>query len=154
MSGISASAAGSPDATLRGLRVVWGGMLASLVTAGALVFAGVIPRQPFQLRLGPGWSAALTYLPLAALALALPIAYFTRLQSYKRGWVGHVVTPAAYASGNLVLMRTLTAVGIGSFLLALTPQAAQTGFIAGLAAAVSLVINFPNGRPMHAEGGA
>ena len=143
--------AGTPEQTLHGLRVVWCAMLASIVTAGALVFFGVIPRGPFRVAAGGALATALRFLPIVALALALPIAYFARLQAYKRGWVGHVVTPAGYAAGNLILMRTLAAIAIGSLLLSLTPQAADTGFIAALAAAVALVINFPNGRPMHAD---
>ena len=84
-----------------------------------------------------------------ALAMAAPIGYFVRNQTYKANWQDEVVTPGGYITGNLLLLAMLEGAGmlalVGTFLAdSLWPNA-----LPALFAVLVQVINFPTGKPMR-----
>lgn len=97
----------TPDRALVTARIVWVAMF-----MGVAIFVGIVIKIITASPLPAPTDSALsviTVLPFGSLAL-IPIGYVLRSQSYKRHWVGQVVTPAGFLVGNIVLFAVTEAV--------------------------------------------
>ncbi len=128
----------------RTLRVIWAGMLMSIVVTAAAMLLLMKGQQPtLTLPIRPA------IVPFGMLMMLLPGAYFFRLQCYKSGWERFSVTPAAYVKGNIALFAVIEATAIVALVLSAMTTDHQACIIAAGVAFGLLLVNFPNGRPME-----
>lgn len=85
---------------------------------------------------------------VVTLLLAIGCGIVARNQSYKAGWKGDVVTPAAYLKGNTLFFLSLSAGAFGLFLISITGGWPAPTFTAAPIILGLLIFNFPNGQPM------
>jgi len=128
-------------------RVIWAAML---MGQGMFLFVIVFlwsSGASFQPSPDTAW--LLFLVTVVVLVSAVPVGYVCRQQIYKRNWVGNVITPQGYLTGNIVLLALCEGVSMlglvatllnGSFWPTLAPSVIAIGV---------QVINFPNGRAMH-----
>ncbi|WP_432798872.1 hypothetical protein [Poriferisphaera sp. WC338] len=99
----------------------------------------------------PEFAPNITVALCIILAVLIPLGYFIRMQTYKKGWKSHRITPQAYVFANLLLLSLMLAVYlvaiIGAFL---TSNHTITLIPAGIALVIQLV-NFPTGAPMQMQ---
>ena len=72
-----------------------------------------------------------------------------RSETYKRGWVGHAITPTAYLVGNLPMLFGFTA---GSLMLSsaiVTGTASSLALPATIASTILIALNRPHGAPLR-----
>lgn len=142
----------TPASTLKLLRILWGATLMSPAVLAVVLGAGrgedvtAAAAQPAML--GP---VRVAVVALLVLLVAVPVAYFTRLQVYKRGWQGLAVKPEAYFLGNLMLFAALEAVTMLTLVLGASVGDRGPCWAVALVAWGGLAVNFPNGRAMQAE---
>ncbi|MEM8781852.1 MAG: hypothetical protein AAGE65_03260 [Planctomycetota bacterium] len=137
----------TPEATLKTLRMIWVGITFGLVAAAAVIVGATLNSpDPGPVAFGP---VRVGYVALAALVVLMAVGYFVRLQVYKRGWETHHVKPDAYARGNIVLFAMLEAAGMLSVVLGGFVGDRFACFVIATAAFAALILNFPNGAPMH-----
>ena len=105
------------------------------------------PAHPSSLLI----ARTLVYAAFICLALATPVGYFIRNQTYKRHWQAGAVTPRGYVTGNL---RLYACVDVASVLALLAASVDGSVRLAGLPlflAAAVIVLNYPTGAPMHPQ---
>ena len=138
---------GDPQQTLQTLRLIWGAMLAGIVTVFVILtqVVGATPLGLFPYLSAGAWGV---------LVIGGVAGYFVRMEHYKSGWRGHAVTPEAYASGNIILFAFLEGGAMMGNIAAFI-EGPRIANIAAVAVAVAvLVVNFPTGRAMEGgEGG-
>lgn len=133
----------------------WALRSARLAWAAALVLQAM--NLGFELTVGPsatiGWPLRPAVLALLVLLMAVVFAHSARLQAYKRGWRGRVVTPPAYLRGNLLMLAALT-LAVCLILASAPFTGADRGIVRmlGLAATLATALNWPHGRPMQPTG--
>ncbi|MFA7237597.1 MAG: hypothetical protein WC058_12095 [Phycisphaeraceae bacterium] len=131
-----------PTALLLG-RIIWAAMSLSCIIVGAMMFSmmrgdGLHTESPPE-RLEAGIILAV---------VSIPAAFIMRGRIFKRGWMGDVVTPAAFLYGTLVSC----AVCEGAFTIAMMftfVNHFSPGFwMAPAVAFAGLLLLWPNGRAM------
>ncbi|MHB1157123.1 MAG: hypothetical protein ACYC26_09810 [Phycisphaerales bacterium] len=139
----SNSPAPTPQITLRIARIIW----ASLVI-GCIVIAVTLFSQPRNNHTPPDAAHAFLLVGAVITFVAVPLAFIMRGQIFKRGWVGDVVTPKAFATGTIVscaLCEGACAVGL---ILAFINQFPPLFCIAPAISFIALLLLWPNGRAM------
>jgi len=138
-----------PLAALRQLRILWAALLLSNVFfAGILAGAGMSWQASEEASESPITLFAAIFLTLAMLT-ALPIAFWVRMQCYKRHWVENRVLPRGYLTGNIILLAMLDLLAIVSLIACvLSGRWFPMVAVALLALALHL-LNFPHGKPME-----
>lgn len=139
----------TPRQALLMSRVLWLGLVGAEVLFGIavvmLVMRGVVPEHP-------AWYPALVYVGAGALVVLTPLAYFARNQLYKAHWRGRAVTPRGYVMGNLVWLVLLQGATLVNLLAVLVIGRVMPTLLLAVLALVVQIVNYPHGRPMHAEG--
>jgi len=139
------------DRTLRKLRFIWAALLAHLVALGIVALVMQMDQPP------PPSTGALRQ-RLAYLYIALfcgaAIAYFARMQCYKRHWQGDSVTPRGYFLGNVILFAILDTVATFAIVFYMIGDNVVPMIFPAAVVAALLALNFPNGGPMVPYRGA
>ncbi len=140
----------TPELALRQTRIVWFAML-----GGPVAFLFVVAILLTQQTVAPDPPAAqwLFRANLVLIAVLVPLAMWTRLQSYKRHWQNQGVTPKGYFQANFMFFVVLEGMALWGLVTTLLNGAMwPTVLPSGIALAL-LAVNFPSGAPMHAHRG-
>jgi Flp pilus assembly protein CpaB len=91
----------NPKQALWPVRIIWLALVVSVaVMAG--VFAFLIRGGASPAQIDPQVVTILFYASIAVAAAGIPLGLFLRGQMFKAGWVGNVVQPGAYLTGNII----------------------------------------------------
>lgn len=135
------------DRALMTTRLIWAAML-----MGQVIFLFVIvflwsSSASFQPSPDTAW--VLFLVTVAVLVSAVPVGYVCRQQIYKRNWVGDVITPQGYLTGNVVLLALCEGVSMLGLVATLLNGSLWPTLAPSVIAMAVQVINFPNGRAMN-----
>ena len=129
------------------LRIIWAALLfGQVMYFGIALFVGRTMPEP-----DASTARILWYVTLAAMFLLIPLAYVVRLMVFLRGRKGTVVTPEAYATGNILfwaMCEGLAMLAITCWLL--NRNQGPYLYVAMLAFAFQ-VVNYPTGKLMRPE---
>ncbi len=139
-----------PKQALTALRMVWGAMIVTIIGMAAFLFylvkQGTVETQPET-------ATFLFKTCLGSFFIVTPIAYFFRLQCYKRNWKGNVVTPFGYFVGNIVLFGVCEGWAVlGLVAVHMSGNFGMPELLPSVLALGLLALNFPNGLPMEPRG--
>ena len=135
------------DKALMTTRLVWVALL-----MGQVMFLFVIvflwsSSGAFQPSSDTAW--ILFLVAVVMLVLAVPVGYVCRQQIYKRNWVGDVITPQGYLTGNVVLLALCEGVSMLGLVATLLNGSLWPMLVPSVIAMTVQGINFPNGRAMN-----
>ena len=134
---------------LMNARVIWGVLLLSLLSLGAI---GV-----FLIGQGMGEGAEnepvtgdtlLSVIALIALLGGTFAGYLLRQQAFKAGWTGNAVKPRAYVTGNILLFAPVDGAATVTVIIAIVQGSIFPTMLLAALGVVVLAINFPTGSPM------
>ena len=135
-----------PQRALITARVIW-----AMLCMGVMLLGGVMVFVTLRVE-AREQDAAIGNMALLGAAvvtlLALPVALFIRSQMFKRGWVGEVVTPSAYVTGNIVPWAVCEGAAIFGFIAMFLDRSIMPGILMPVVAMLFLLLLFPNGRAM------
>jgi hypothetical protein len=129
------------------LRMVWVAMLfgqAVFLLVAALILEGDATYHTF-----PDVGEIIFPVSLAMLVTMVPLGYFLRSQTYKKNWVGRVVTPIGYFNGNLALFVMCEAVSMTGLVGVLLQRVFWPMVLPSVLVMAVQVINFPTGSAMR-----
>jgi len=133
--------------SLKMTRLVWFALL-----MGQFVFLGVIGSGVIDIKASESMPANVLFIAnMLFLFIAIPIGLFIRNQIYKANWVGDVVQPQGYLTGNLIFLAICE--GVSMLGLVNTMLAGKFGLpiLPSVLALAVFVLNFPNGKPMQSS---
>jgi hypothetical protein len=129
------------------LRIIWAALL-----LGQLIYLGV------SLAIGknmpePDASMAriLWYVTIGSLLVMLPIAYALRLMIYAKGRSNDVITPQAYATGNILFWAMCEGVSMLAITTSMLNRHQGTYLYVAMIAFAVQVVNYPTGKLMRPE---
>lgn len=132
--------------TLFSIRLMWGAMLMSVIIFTCIaLFMG--PMQGLA-KSEDSIAPTLFYLSLGMLVVSTGVGFFIRGQTFKKGWEGDVIKPAAYFTGTLLSIASIEGPALfGGVSLMLADQVFP--FILTPALGILLIVlSFPTGKPM------
>lgn len=134
------------------LRVIWAVLLLEVVVLGAVVYLILIGGQQAG---APPAAAGDAYLivSLVAVLVGAAVGYFLRMQAYKQHWVGNRIEKPGYFTGNLLLFALIEIGAIAAIVCAYLAGGVGRELLPLVLSLILLALNFPNGRPMLADGG-
>ena len=158
-----AGRAGDPAASLRTLRLVWLGLVASLAVLGPISLmmrglGGAAEADVATYDAGGGLGAAGgggvggVGVAWVLLVVAVLVGFFLRNQIYKQHWRGSSVTPAGYVTGNLVFFGIIEGPGVVAAVLLMVGSSLLPTLLPLLISWVILLVNYPTGGPMRPTG--
>jgi hypothetical protein len=130
-------------------RVIWAAMLMGVVVFG--LFVGLIFRgEPEEQRqpLSPQTGYVFLAIAVATLLIGVPVGLFARGEIFKCGWVGDVITPTAYISGNIVVWALCEGAAFFSLVTYMVSHQPLLFIPGGLAVALMLLL-WPDGKAMQ-----
>lgn len=139
-----------PKQALMTNRVIWAAMGLGMVMFAGIMIALAQSREPVAV---PGGEAdpMLFYIACAMVVAAIPMGLFVRGQVFKRGWVGEVVTPGAYTTGNIIAWACCEAPAFVALITIMLDGRIVPNIFPALAAIVMHLLLWPNGRAMFAR---
>ncbi len=135
----------TPQQALLTARIFWAAMVIGLFIAGGVMIFVVQPRNNMR---QSDSGDPFVYLPFLVYFVAVPVGLFMRGQTFKRGWVGDVVTTEAYVSGNIVAWACCEGSAFASLIFySFVTRNLVTLVPYGLGIATILLL-FPNGKAL------
>ncbi len=132
--------------TLFRLRIVW---MVTVLLILALLALGVALAPSVAAARRPDLARPLQAAGLIVFFLLAIAGYVARLQLYKRHWRAHVIAPAGYLAGNVVLFGLLQVPAVLAFIGALVTGNRMPMLVPAGLAVVLCVLNYPSGAPME-----
>lgn len=133
----------------RTLRIFWAVVLAEVIVVGVVAYVKMMnAAAPVLTGTSGGTIGKRQAYLYIALLVGAAVAYFTRMQFYKRHWRGDHVEPRGYVLGNVVLFVILNVIALTSFILYMTGSNILTIIFPGFITTLLLAVNFPTGGPM------
>lgn len=142
----SDNSSSDPRKALASARLLWAAMLAGMAIF-AVVVAFAKPGPKPQSEQDPAIQT-LFYINCGMLFVGLFVGYVLRNQYYKKFWEGEVVKPKGYLQGNLLLWAIAEGFGMLSLCIVLMSGSFYPYGLPAVGAAMSLLLNFPNGQIM------
>lgn len=139
-------AAMTPASALKTLRLIWAALLMGQLSF--LVVIVVLWNGGFQARGFDDTVRMMFMLSIVFLAGTITLGYFIRMQIYKSGWQGQVVSPGSYFTGNLMLLAMLEGASLFALVVTLLNGSLWPTVLPAVAAMAVQVINFPNGQAL------
>ena len=136
-----------PKQALVTVRIIWAALAMGMVTFAGIVI--VLAQAPAEAA-APADDAdpMFFYAACAMVVMAIPMGLFVRGQIFKRGWVGDVVTPQAYTTGNIIAWACCEAPVLFALVVVLITGNIMPNVLPAAAAFVMHLILWPNGRAM------
>ena len=128
------------------LRIIWGSMFMS-----QLVFLGIVLAIGKNMPVAePAAMHLLYYLAILMLVIVVPVGFFVRRRFYNKGRGDDgLVSPAQYASGNIIFWASCEGVGFAAMVFGMLNRGqGPVLFVAAVAIAL-LVVSFPTGSDVR-----
>ena len=135
-----------PKQALVTVRIIWGAIAMGMITFAGVVLVMILGSTPDESVAPTG--QLLFYIACGLTATAIPVGLFVRGQVFKRGWVGDVITPGAYTTGNIVAWACCEAPAIAGLVGCMIAGSLMPNVIPAVAAFVMHLLLWPNGRAM------
>ena len=134
----------TPQKALAASRIIWGALVMGLVFIGTVTL--------FTLKNNSRPADHLEYIfagiVWSMLLIGVPIGLFIRGQIFKRHWVGSVVTPIGYQTGNIIAWAICEGISMNAVVFCQIVGRSWLVLSAGIAGLVMLLLLFPNGKAM------
>ena len=138
----------SPAGILAVSRIIWAVSAGSMLMVGAVMVFMTLRTALPPPEVSTGVESPMLLAAALMTAVALPMSLFVRAQVFKRGWVGDVVTPQAYFTGNMIAWAICEGAAFFGFAAMATSCEIMPGLIAPAVALTFLLLLFPNGKAM------
>lgn len=136
----------TPEIALRTARIIWAGLVFGCLFITVVLF---IQSRHRPIHATPVDNTHAFLIVGAVITLvAVPLAFIMRGQIFKRGWVGDVVTPKAFATGTVTSCALCEGPYIVGLILASVNQFPPLLCIAPAISFIGLLLLWPNGRAM------
>lgn len=138
-----------PARTLAVLRVLW-----TLLLVGQAILvsvAAIVMRSASKPMLDEDTAWQLFGATSIMLVVNVLLGSYLRNQIYKRHWQGHVVKPAGYFFGNIVMLAMLESVVMLGIVVSMLRLTFWPWLLPGGVALLVYLVNFPHGGPMFAR---
>lgn len=141
----------APEKTLRKLRIIWAVLLVDMVAVSVIAFVMMMDKAAPSLAGAQGGAIGKrqAFLYIAMLG-GTGLAYFTRMQFYKRYWQADRVAPRGYFTGNLILFVFINVIAMCSAFFYMTGDKIITMIFPALVMTLLMAVNFPTGSAMVA----
>ena len=141
----------TPAQALLTTRILWAALL-----IGPLIFVG-IASQIFKGPPPPNSDDLQKFLPLVVCAFALvelPVLYLVRGITFKKNRENDAVTPRGFLTGNLMLFAGCEGLMLFAIVTWIVTRIIMPTVLPGVLALLVMLVNFPTGRAMYADGAA
>lgn len=139
----------TPRQALMNTRIIWLGMLMSLIALGAaglfLIGRGMSETSGSETATG---GTVLSVVALVVLLGGTFAGYLLRQQAFKAGWTGNAVRPEAFVKGSILLFAPVEAAAVVAVVVAMVENAVFPAMLLAALALAVLAINFPTGSAM------
>ena len=137
----------SPEQALKTSRIMWAALLMGCVmfTIVVIVLNLMAEKEGAPIE----EDNFLFYIALGLQIAFIPVAFITRSQVFKKGWVEDIVKPFAYLKGNIIALALIEGPCIlGIVSMFISKKIMPNGIIPAIGLVVFIIL-FPNGKALQ-----